>query len=729
MQITLMMIELGYTYLIYKSIESVGLIDYSKPLSESSAEIWLVLRYLGLFILLRVTGSIGLTFVSFRLSLSGLNLRNALMVTIYKKLMKKCLDRDTIFDMGDITNLSQVDSQAYANLGFQASYMIGIPLRVTFGLVGMYMVIGYALLPALVVLIIVTAANAYMSLLYDKYKNEAMKVSDARGKLVNEIFKNVRFIKMIALENYYLVKLRSVRLEELFWIKKNFVRNIFNNLVNSVGPVLFLVSIYALKLKLTGTLKLSEAFVTGMIFGIFQHSLRSMAWYTVFVMDCIISGRRINFFLLSEEVNPTYLKMEGKNGKTAITVEQGNFYWVNKKSKELYMNEKMRIATKTGKGDKADGKNPKMEQEKLREIKAPLLEQEMVPIDKQALLQAQTHNRLPSPHYDLILKDLALQIPVGACVGVIGKVGSGKSSLISALLGEMYFESSARVTVHGSMAYVSQKPWISSQSVRDVITFGEPFDQTRFDEAVRYSGMVEDLKMMPQGTDTMLGDRGINLSGGQKTRIAIARAFYSQRDIYLLDDPISALDVHVGKVVMEEGILQYLRGKTRVVATHALAYLPYFDYIYVLDEGRIVEHGNYAQISKSQVYLDYKKTLEEQQQQDEEGSTSNRASLGSKRLSAKRLSVTETLEKHMSVGSGKASQGEGEEKAGEEELNRTKSTVAVKTVHDKVIDHIISSEDKAKGDVVTRALLSDFIRTGGGPWFLYIAFGSIYSFT
>ena len=452
---------------------------------------------------------------------------------------------------------------------------------------------------------------------------------------------------------------------------------------------------------------MSEAFVSGMIFGIFQQSLRSMAWYTVFVVDCIVSGRRINFFLLSEEVNSTYLSRTEDKTTGAITVKNGNFYWIDKRSRELYKNEKQRITVKTGK-DKEDKKG--QEGDTKKDIKAPLLEREMMPIDQQALLQAQTQERLPSPHYDLILKDVALSVPAGACVGVIGKVGSGKSSLISALLGEMYFEPSAQVTVRGSMAYVSQKPWISSQSIRDVITFGESFDQTRFDDAVKYSGMIEDLKMMPQGIDTMLGDRGINLSGGQKTRIAIARAFYSQRDIYLLDDPISALDVHVGKIVMEEGILQYLKGKTRVVATHALAYLPYFDYIYVMEEGRVVERGTYAEISKSQVYLDYKKTLEEQEKEDEGGSNSNRASLGSKRRSTKRLSVTETIEKHMSVASGKQSEGEPEKE--EEELNKTKSTAIVKTVHDKVIDHIISSEDKAKGDVITKELLADFIKTG-----------------
>ena len=108
--------------------------------------------------------------------------------------------------------------------------------------------------------------------------------------------------------------------------------------------------------------------------------------------------------------------------------------------------------------------------------------------------------------------------------------------------------------------------------------------------------MDTDLKSLPQGVDTMLGYRGVNLSGGQKTRVAIARAIYSNKDVYLFDDPISALDVHVGKLVMEEGIIGYLAGKTVVIATHALAYLPYFDFILIMDEGRIVERGTYKEV-------------------------------------------------------------------------------------------------------------------------------------
>ena len=105
--------------------------------------------------------------------------------------------------------------------------------------------------------------------------------------------------------------------------------------------------------------------------------------------------------------------------------------------------------------------------------------------------------------------------------------------------------------------------------------------------------MTDDLKLFPLGDETQMGDKGVNLSGGQKIRLSIARAIYSDADIYLFDDPISALDIHVGKFIMDECIDSYLKGKTRIVTTHALPYLPRFDRVIILDEGRIVQQGTY----------------------------------------------------------------------------------------------------------------------------------------
>src|SRR3990167_1468915 len=144
----------------------------------------------------------------------------------------------------------------------------------------------------------------------------------------------------------------------------------------------------------------------------------------------------------------------------------------------------------------------------------------------------------PEIERPLILRDIDLEILAGSCVAVIGKVGSGKSSLFSAIIGEMYAVRGSEVTVAGSMAYVSQKPWITSSTIKDVILFGKEYNHERFEACLEYSGLKSDLQEILGGANALLGEQGINLSGGQKTRLTLARAMYADAEIYLLDDPL-----------------------------------------------------------------------------------------------------------------------------------------------------------------------------------------------
>ena len=133
-------------------------------------------------------------------------------------------------------------------------------------------------------------------------------------------------------------------------------------------------------------------------------------------------------------------------------------------------------------------------------------------------------------------------------MAVVGLVGAGKSSLLSALLGEMETLSGS-VRLSGSRAYVAQQAWIQNLTLRDNILFGQPYDPKRFADAVAVCGLEPDLKLLVAGDQTEIGENGINLSGGQKQRVALARAVYRRAELYLLDDPLAALDAHVGREV------------------------------------------------------------------------------------------------------------------------------------------------------------------------------------
>ncbi|XP_076457725.1 multidrug resistance-associated protein 1-like [Babylonia areolata] len=196
-----------------------------------------------------------------------------------------------------------------------------------------------------------------------------------------------------------------------------------------------------------------------------------------------------------------------------------------------------------------------------------------------------------------LLRNLNLSIGVGKLVAVVGPVGSGKSSLISACLGEME-KITGRVTLKSAVAYVPQQAWIQNATLRDNILFGKHFDERRYKQVLRTCALKRDLEILSAGDMTEIGEKGINLSGGQKQRVSLARAVYSDSDIFFFDDPLSAVDSHVGKHIFNKvmGPKGVLRDKTRVLVTHGVHWLPMVDEVLVMSEGTVTEQGTYDQL-------------------------------------------------------------------------------------------------------------------------------------
>uniref|UniRef100_A0A452UGL2 Multidrug resistance-associated protein 1 n=1 Tax=Ursus maritimus TaxID=29073 RepID=A0A452UGL2_URSMA len=192
------------------------------------------------------------------------------------------------------------------------------------------------------------------------------------------------------------------------------------------------------------------------------------------------------------------------------------------------------------------------------------------------------------------LHSLDIQVPKGALVAVVGPVGCGKSSLVSALLGEME-KLEGTVCVKGSVAYVPQQAWIQNCTLQENILFGRALDPKRYQRALETCALLADLEMLPGGDKTEIGEKGINLSGGQRQRVSLARAVYSEADLFLLDDPLSAVDSHVAKHIFDQviGPEGVLAGKTRVLVTHGISFLPQMDFIIVLADGQVSEVGSY----------------------------------------------------------------------------------------------------------------------------------------
>lgn len=195
-----------------------------------------------------------------------------------------------------------------------------------------------------------------------------------------------------------------------------------------------------------------------------------------------------------------------------------------------------------------------------------------------------------------ILKDISFDVVPGKLTVIIGPVGSGKSSILLSILNEMPVSSGGTVEVNGKLIYASQEAWIFNGSIRENILFGRPFDPVLYREVIRVAALTKDLQQFDEGDQTMVDDRGTSLSGGQRARISLARALYTDADCYLLDDPLSAVDASVAKHIFEKCIKEYLHHKCVILVTHQLQFVKQAEQIVVLKDGACFACGSYMEL-------------------------------------------------------------------------------------------------------------------------------------
>ncbi|KAJ0255573.1 ABC transporter C family member 9 [Hirschfeldia incana] len=198
------------------------------------------------------------------------------------------------------------------------------------------------------------------------------------------------------------------------------------------------------------------------------------------------------------------------------------------------------------------------------------------------------------------LDEIELRVQKGMKVAICGAVGSGKSSLLSSILGEIQ-KLRGTVRVSGKQAYVPQSPWILTGTIRDNILFGSIYESEKYEKTVKACALIKDFELFSNGDMTEIGERGINMSGGQKQRIQIARAVYQDADVYLLDDPFSAVDAHTGRQLFEECLMGILKEKTVLYVTHQVEFLPAADLILVMQNGRVMQAGKFQELLKQNI--------------------------------------------------------------------------------------------------------------------------------
>ncbi|XP_048752627.2 ATP-binding cassette sub-family C member 3-like isoform X3 [Ostrea edulis] len=479
----------------------------------------------------------------------GRRVSATLMSALYKKVLTISHHSKQFSSDGEILNLMSVDTStirsAMMYLGIWFESLLEIILSIYF----LYEILGYATFAGCGVLIVLMIVNVVISSRLFRVMQTQMMLKDNRIHLLSEVINGIKVLKLYAWEMIFKDKIidkRNVELREMLKIK------VFERIAETffhITPFLVISTVFLTYIHISDTpLDAKTVFVSLSLFNVLKYSVDYLYYCVRDNMRFFVAFKRINTFLNAVDIQED--NVERCQQGEAVAIIDGEFAW-------------------------------------------------------------ETSNSL--------LKEVNIAIPEGGLVAVVGQVGQGKSSLLSAILGEM-IKIRGKVSVKGSVAYVSQEAWIQNATIQENVLFGNKMDDKRYHEVLEACALIQDLDILPAGDQTEIGEKGkwkdsmstlslsecptslwfegINLSGGQKQRVSLARAVYSDRDVYLLDDPLSAVDSHVGRHIFNEviGSSGLLKDKTCILVTHGIQWLPKVDEIIVLVNGKISESGTYDEL-------------------------------------------------------------------------------------------------------------------------------------
>ncbi|GMF19446.1 unnamed protein product [Phytophthora fragariaefolia] len=468
-----------------------------------------------------------------------------------------------------------------------------------------------------------------------------MEVKDERIKICVEVLSGIKVVKLKAWENSFGQRVMNFRDEELSRLRTYvFARSTSDTLFSFVPSLVTVVS-FSAYVVLGHMLDVGTALTSLALFNILRFPLFMLPQVLNNVVEASVSFDRLRSYFLAEERTRVG---EGDLTDVGISVQGTDFKW---------------DAAPPAEGDKKDDNKKTGEEEAL-----------LTPVAEGPTLQ----------HINFAAKK-------GELHAVVGHVGSGKSTLLAGILGDARC-SAGSVAVRGKVSYVSQQPFIQNATVRDNITFGLPFDADKYEEAVRVSSLTKDLRILTAGDRTEIGEKGINLSGGQRTRVAIARAVYQDADIYLLDDILSAVDSHVGADIFNECIKKTLKDKLVVLVTHSLSCVNQCDLIAVIADGRIVEHGSYKKLMAKKNLL--AQMVSNYVESDKEEDDENVASVDSVEDDSENLSDDEELAIN------------GRRKSSESRMDRRSRVSSARSDDSQAFEEegqLMVEEDRSVGDV------------------------------
>eukprot|EP00096_Caligus_rogercresseyi_P011383 TRINITY_DN4461_c0_g1_i2.p1 TRINITY_DN4461_c0_g1~~TRINITY_DN4461_c0_g1_i2.p1 ORF type:complete len:890 (+),score=159.36 TRINITY_DN4461_c0_g1_i2:173-2842(+) len=486
---------------------------------------------------------------------TGMQLRIAASALIYRKSLTLSHASLGKSSTGQMVNLMSNDVNRFDNSTVFLQYLWVAPLQ--FMLV-MFITTYYAGIEAIAggcLLIFFIFFQTYMGKMFSKLRSMTATKTDIRIQIMNEILDGIKVIKMYAWENPFVQLVMDARKNEMSVIRKTAGCKSFNYAFFSTSSRFILIPVFLLMVILGGEISAQKIFL---IFGLFEAIKLPLTHFFPSGIsassEALVSMKRIEEFLLLKE----------------LTEIQSNINQVILPGRY----EPLTVEVSKVSGKWSDESNS----------------------------------------FDL--KNVSFSVEVGELCAIIGPVGCGKSTVIQALLGEFPI-SYGEINIKGRISYASQEPWIFSGTVRQNILMGKPLIEKRYREVMRVCALEHDVREWPDGDYTFVGEKGISLSGGQKARINLARCVYTTADIYILDDPLSAVDAHVGKELFNSCIQRFLSEKTVILVTHQLQFLHNANNIILFSEGGEIEaEGTYERLMGQSGFVTYLEATSDEENSD-----------------------------------------------------------------------------------------------------------------
>jgi len=487
----------------------------------------------------------------------GSSLRLSLTSLIYKKLNTVALSSLQEISLGKVINLLANDVNDIDNGIMFVTPLVTAPYSLLLSLSILWSYFGaYSLISMFLQTTILLSAG-YFSKLSEQPRSEKNEVADQRIKYTNEFIENIRLIKLYAWEKTLKKVIEKLRDSEVLGFKK-------------------LAKIDSFSMMLTESCTYICVLVTCIVY---------------VLSGGILSAEKVYTSILILNFSRYWVNYCAHKGLMFVI----NIKLMNKRLEEILQIKDILQLHKEGNKDQGS-----------------LLQEDLAVSFKD--YTAYWSQKAEKP----CLKNINVSIKNNQLIALIGKIGSGKTTFLLSFLREIPV-TSGQLLFKGTISYVEQEPVIFSGSIQDNILFGNEFDSMFYAQVLRACNLTEDLQQFDHGDQTIVGERGVTMSGGQKARLSLARALYARSDIYLLDDPLSAVDSRVGKIIFERAIKQLLKDKTVILVTHHLDYAKQADKVVVMKEGSVEAQGIFEDLAKMDLDLLDIFKKREQEKKDEDG--------------------------------------------------------------------------------------------------------------